>query len=355
MNRLRVETDAEDHDDEFADFEGEADVGLIAVTAASYVAAAALLHRSAAKRTAREASRRALAELPARMRRRGGVALADTIAAAPGPGTSGFGRMLRSAAAEVAGRVRALPRQRLVGLLGRHPAAELIDLGANALLRGGVLPASQIDALSAHLADGAELAVGLGRGRVFVKPKEAAEHKIVEVETRRLPDPRRASTQAVRHIRRRGASAREEDVPATLMLITWAGKQELRLCREGRDIAGTLLLPGVINRLSVRIVGRRIECRPVARVEPGLPADWGALHRAIHEDALLADLLGKLYGKAGFGGSAECLGALLELAPLIHSHEDIARRTIGEMPDRLQDPMAEVMQPLRIALRAGGK
>jgi hypothetical protein len=66
----------------------------------------------------------------------------------------------------------------------------------------------------------------------------------------------------------------------------------------------------------------------------------------------LANLLGALYAKAGFGGSAECLQALLELAPLIHSHEDVARRIVRETPDRLQDPIAEVIVPLRISLQA---
>jgi hypothetical protein len=352
MSRYKVEVAVAGRDDELADFGGEADIALVVAAIATYVAAAALLHRSARSRIARAASKQALAELTSRARRRGGSSLADAISSGPAPGTRAFERLVRSAAAEAAARIGQLARKKLVALFGRRGAGELLDLGPEAFLRGGALSAPEIGALSAHLADGAELAVGQGRGRVFVKQARTPEHKVVEVATETLPDPRQQSATHVRRIRRFGASARDNDVPATLVLVVWAGEQELRLSRDGRDSHGTLVLDGSVNRLNARITGRNLAIEPIASRDRNLSNDWAAIHRALHEDPILADLLGELYAKAGFGGFTEVLQALLELAPLIHAHEQVARRVIRATPDHLQDPMAEVILPLRTALRA---
>jgi hypothetical protein len=346
-----------EHDDELADLGGVAEVALVAVSVAMHVAEVALLHRSARRLKDRGPARTAAQVVLARLARRGDAALAARLERSlAGLGTERFEERLRTAARTAAARLRAAPLRQLVSLVGRKGANELVELGARACLSGGSLPAADVEALAAHLADGAELQVGLGRGAVFVRGEDPA-HKVVEARVDALPDPRRASVVRARGIRLRGEAANATNVPASLIVRTHAGATEVRVSRDGRDVDGLLILEGVERRLRVVVHRTTLELEPVpqgATVEAAraVMKDWASIHAEVNRDPLLAELVGDLFGHPGFGGTADVLGALLELAPLIHRHEQVARDFVRDAPGTIQDPMAEIVHPLRGALEA---
>lgn len=348
-----VVDDGEEHDSELADFGGAASAAVVAVSVAMHVASMALLHRSARRLKDRELVRRAAETIACRLGRRGDAPLGRAFRRAlPDLGTPAFDAVLRLGAKRAARGVRAVPPSQLAALVGSTGAAELLERGARACLAGGALGAADVAALAAHLAEGAELAVGLGRGGVFAST--AVDHETIEIDVDHLPDPRRPATLTPRALRRR--SADETGGAVTLVFRTRARAVEVRLARTGYDSAEGFVLDGVESRLLVIPSGTSLELAPLAQDEGAAAlaaagAALAVLHREIERDPLLADLVSDLYTRAGFGGSAEALRGLLDLAPLIHRHEAVAKSFVDRVPTRIMNAVSEVVEPLRHALR----
>jgi hypothetical protein len=337
-----------EHDDELADFGGEADVAVVAVTVAMHVASIALLHRSA--KSGRDEAAHAAAIVRARLRRRGAIDLAELLDHAPG--TPACASAIAAAAEKASERIAHVPRAQLVRAIGRGATTEVLGLRAKACLTGGSLRREDLAALLGHLENGGELAVGIGRGSVFLRAP-SPPHKQVEVELAHLPDPTKPRRSNVRSVRRRGAAAREVDVPATLVIIVHAGGQEVRVVRDGRDRGGTL----VFDRFTIEIGDAKLEVTPTAPdparvLQMKQAKDWAFVHAQVRADPILRTLVDDLYTKPGFGGSVEVLAALVDLAPLIHAHVDVARGFVDRLPREIDDPITQIIGPLRAALEA---
>jgi hypothetical protein len=352
---IRIREDFGEHDDELADFGGQADLAIVSVSVAMHVAAIALLHRSAVGQNDRGPARRAAEIIASRLSRRGDAPLGRLLGRAVAHlGTAKFDPSLRSAAKRATERIRNVPRERLNAILGNEAAAAVIKLGARAYRGGGRLESNDLEALVAHLDDGADLAIGIGSGNVFAS-ELTSDRRTIEVDIEHLPDPRRPLLVRAKDVRRRGPQDTDSVV---LVFRAYAGATELRLARTGTESAAVLTLDGVKLRLRIRLSGRTLELGPIP-LDEGLAdmesagAAMAELHREIHSDPLLSELVADLYLHAGFGGSPEALRRLLDLAPFIHRHEAVARQFVAQqVPERIQNPITDVVSPLESALRA---
>jgi len=341
--------------DELADVDGPANIA-VAVTVAMHVASVALLHRSALQLEDRVPARRAAEIIALRLRRRGDAPLGRAFGRAlAGLGTAKFEAILRAAASRAAQRVHAAPRSQLQDLIGSEYAVEVLEGGHEACLVAGSLRAADVEALAAHLDDGAEFAVGIGHGRVFAPEVIEPNSKVIEVDVDHLPSPRRRTTLAPLQIRQRGFDEAEGAV--NFVFRTHAGEAELRIARVGRHVGSLSILDGAVSRLCVDIRANHLELTPMLQDEGpaamrAAATDWISIHQELQRDPMLADLVGDLFTRGGFGGSAVVLRGIVKLAPLIHRHEAVARHVVATVPASIRDPIAEVLTPLAAALHA---
>jgi hypothetical protein len=155
----------EEHDDELADFGGEADVALVALSIAAHVAAVALLHRSVRGMKNREVARDAARGIASRLSRRGEAPLGRRLAGAlKALGTAKFDPVLREAIGIAARELKRAPLRQLEAIVGPVGAKEL---RGRSIFRAATLPPSDAEKVALLVVAGAELQVGLGKGAVL--------------------------------------------------------------------------------------------------------------------------------------------------------------------------------------------
>jgi hypothetical protein len=321
-----------------------------------HVATLALLHRSAKPLADRRFAIEAARCMATRLGRRGDGRLSRRLlAAVERLGTPSFQVALRASAKRAIQRLRAVDEIRLAAIIGHAAAKEVPQYEVSALMDGGTLSADDLPALVGHLAQGAELAVGFGRGDALAESNEVPPELAIEIDVDAIPDGSRAATLPARQIRKTRAEEAYTCVELTFCLQL--GPQKLRLTRGGLSASEPVVLEGVDHRLRVVLGDRELTLEP-------MPLDsWvtdyrnklaacEALNREIHADPLLADLVAQLYTRGGFGGSPAALQKVLDLAGLIHRHSDVARQWVTDLPNALKEPPEEIVAQLGARLRA---
>jgi hypothetical protein len=170
-------------------------------------------------------------------------------------GTKKFEATLRRAALHVAARAKAL-RTQLNDCVGVEAGATLKNLGPRAYLPDIELNANQSAALLSHLALGAELRAGIGRGDLFLPESQNVfdswPDARIHVELVEIPDVSIACTVVPLSLAREGIF-RGNGCPVLAVLAVRYGTVRLLLSYRGLEQDGSLLTSGSHERLRLEL------------------------------------------------------------------------------------------------------